>query len=129
MHNVLAKDLVHNRLTDYMWDSRIAQIQEERRKKRPRIQIQKGGIVYAANVDWEISSLEELGARWEANLPADQKVYLLILRSTVLPQLLLKTKELADRSAINCLRRATKKANKATENRCRIGFFICEIVI
>ena len=115
MHNVLAKDLMHNRLTDYMWDSRIAQIQEEHRKKSPRTQIQKGGIVYAADVDREISSLEELGARWEANLPADQKVYLLILRSTVLPQLLLKTKELkevADRSAINCLRRATKRANK-----------------
>ena len=112
MHTVLAKDLVHNRLTDYMWDSRIAQVQEERRKKRPRTQIQKGGIVYAADVDWEISNLEELSARWEANLPADQKVY---LRSTVLPQLLLKTKELkevADRSAINCLRRATKRANK-----------------
>ena len=115
MHNVLTKDLVHNRLTDYMWDSRIAQIQEEHWKKRPRTQIQKGGIVYAADVDREISGLEELGARWEANLPADQKVYLLILRSTVLPQLLLKTKELkevADRSAINCLRRATKRANK-----------------
>ena len=54
-----------------MWDSRIAQIQEERQKKHPRTQIQKGGIVYAADVNREISSLEELGARWEANLLAD----------------------------------------------------------
>jgi hypothetical protein len=77
MHTILAKDLVHNKLTDYMWDSRIAQIQKERRKKRPRTQIQKEGIVYAADVDREISSLKELGAPWEANLPADQKVYLL----------------------------------------------------
>ena len=33
MQTVLAKDLIHKQLTDYMWDSRIAQIQEERRKK------------------------------------------------------------------------------------------------
>ena len=46
MQTVLAKDLVHKQLTDYMWYSRIAQIQEERRKKRPRTQIQKGGCVY-----------------------------------------------------------------------------------
>jgi hypothetical protein len=115
MYNVLVKDLVHNRLTDYMWDLQIAQIQEEHWKKCPRTQIQKRGIVYAADIDREISSLEELGAWWEANCPADQKVYLLILQSIILPQLLLKTKELkevADQSAINCLQRVTERANK-----------------
>ena len=88
MQTVLAKDLVHTRLTDYMWNSRIAQIQQERRKNRSRSQIQKGGIVYAVDVDREISNLQELGAKWEAHLPSDQKVYLLVLRSTVLPQLI-----------------------------------------
>ena len=71
--------------------------------------------MYAADVSWEISGLQELNARWEIDLPPDQKVYLLVLRSMVLPQLLLKTKglrELADRSATNCQRRATKRANK-----------------
>jgi hypothetical protein len=48
MQTVLAKDLVHKQLTDYMWDSHIAQIQEERCKKRPRTQIQKGEVVYTA---------------------------------------------------------------------------------
>jgi hypothetical protein len=62
-----------------MWDFQIAQIQKEHRKKRPRTQIQKGGIVYAADIDREIFSLEEIGAQWESYLLADQKVYRLIL--------------------------------------------------
>ena len=121
MQTVLAKDLIHKQLTDYMWDSRIAQIQEERRKKRPRTQIQKGGVVYAADISREISTGQELTVRWEAGLSTDQKVYLLVLRSMVLPQLLLQTKdrkELADRTAINCLRRANRvsKKSKVEEN-------------
>ena len=51
MHNILAKDLVYNKLTDYMWESWIAQIQEEHRKKRPRTQIQNRGIVYATDIN------------------------------------------------------------------------------
>ena len=115
MQNILAKDLVRKQLTDYMWDSHVAQIQQERCKNRPRSQIQKDGVVYASDIDREISNLQELNAKWEADLPTDQKVYLLVLRSMVLLQLLLKTKglkETADRSAINCQRRATNWANK-----------------
>jgi hypothetical protein len=56
MQNVLAKDLIHKQLTDNMWDSHIAQIQEERHKKRLRTQIQKGRVVYAADISWEIST-------------------------------------------------------------------------
>ena len=66
-------------------------------------------------VSRDISNLQELGAKWEANLHSDQKVYLLALRTTVLPQLLLltkKKKEEVDRIAINCQRRATKRVNK-----------------
>ena len=84
-------------------------------QKPSQVQIQKGGVVYASDIDREISNLQELNAKWEADLPTDQKVYLLVLRSMVLPQLLLKTKglkETADRSAINCQRRATNRANK-----------------
>ena len=47
MQTVLARDLVHNRLTNYMWDSQLAQAQQERRKRRSKTQLQKGGIVYA----------------------------------------------------------------------------------
>ena len=115
MQTILAQDIVHKQLTNYMWNSRIAQIQQERRKKSSRLQIQKGGIIYASDVDRDISNLQELGAKWEADLHPDQKVYLLALRTTVLPQLLLltkKKKEEADRIAINCQRRATKWANK-----------------
>jgi hypothetical protein len=66
-------------------------------------------------VDRNILNLQELGAKREADLHLHQKVYLLALRTTVLPQLLLlikKKKEEADRTVINCLRRATKRANK-----------------
>jgi hypothetical protein len=115
MQTVLAKDLIHKQLTDYMWNSRVAQIQEERRKKRPRTQVQKGGVVYAADIDREISTGQELTVKWETNLTTDQKVYLLVLRSMVLPQLLLHTKdrrELADRTAINCTRRANRASKK-----------------
>ena len=78
--------------------------------------------MHVADVTWEISSLQEFNVKWEIDLPPDQKVYLLVLRSMVLPQLLLRTKglqELADRSAINCQQRATNRANKqqkANEN-------------
>jgi DDE superfamily endonuclease/Tc5 transposase DNA-binding domain len=34
MQTVLARDLVHNRLTNYMWNSQLAQAQQERRKRR-----------------------------------------------------------------------------------------------
>ena len=72
--------------------------------------------MYASDVvGRDISNLQELGAKWEANLHSDQKVYLLVLRTTVLPQLLLltkKKKEEADRITINCQRRATQRANK-----------------
>ena len=67
-------------------------------------------------MDCNISNLQELGAKWEADLHPDQKVYLLALRTTVLLQLLLltkKRKEEADRTAINCLCRATKRAKNA----------------
>jgi hypothetical protein len=113
MQTVLAKDIVHTQLTNYMWDSRIAQIQQERRKKSSKSQIQKGGIVYASDVDRDISNLQELGAKWEADLHPDQKIYLLALRSTVLPQVLLltkKRKEEADRITMNCQRQCSSQA-------------------
>jgi hypothetical protein len=63
MQTVLAEDVVHRQLTNYIWDSRVAQIQQERRKKSSKSQIQKGGVVYASDVDRDISNLQELGAK------------------------------------------------------------------
>ena len=60
MESVLTQDIVHQQLTNYMWESRVAQIQQERRKKQPRLQIQKGRVVYAVDVDRDISCLQEL---------------------------------------------------------------------
>jgi len=63
IETVLAQDIVYKQLTNYMWDSRVVQIQQERRKKSSRMQIQKGGIVYTSDVDCDISNLQELGAK------------------------------------------------------------------
>jgi hypothetical protein len=118
MELVLTQDIVHQQLTNYMWESRVAQIQQERRKNKPRSQIQKGGVVYAADVDRDISCLQELIATWETNLNRDQMVYLLCLRSLVLPQLILQTKkrkEAVDRDATNCLKRATRRLKKESK--------------
>ena len=115
IESVLTQDIVHQQLAKYMWESRVAQIQQERRKKRPRSQVQKGGVVYAADVDRDISCLEELIASWESNLNRDQIVYLLCLRSFILPQLILRTKkrkEAADRDATNCQKRVTRWLKK-----------------
>ena len=71
METVLAKDIVYKQLTNYMWDSRVAQIQQERRKKSSKSQIQKDDIIYASDVDRDISNLQELGAKWEAGLHPD----------------------------------------------------------
>ena len=71
-------------------------------------------------MDRDISNLQELDAKWEAGLHPDQKIYLLALRSTVLPQVLLltkKRKEEADRIAMNCQRRAVRATNRANRKR------------
>jgi len=60
--------------------------------------------------------MEEAMARTESNsLDADQKLYLLILRTTILSQLLLKTKDkkkAANYTAINISRRAAQASKK-----------------
>ena len=63
--------------------------------------------------------MEEAMARSESNLDADQKLYLLILRTSILPQLLLRTKkkkEAADRTATNTNRRAVWASKKRKRN-------------
>jgi len=51
MTTVKAKDIVSESLTDYVWGSSIAQSKAERRKDRRGTQVQKGGVVYAKDVD------------------------------------------------------------------------------
>jgi hypothetical protein len=53
MQTVLAWDLVHNRLTNYMWNSQLAQAQQDCRKRHNESQIQQGELVYAGDVDGE----------------------------------------------------------------------------
>ena len=59
--------------------------------------------------------MEEVITRSESNLDADQKLYLLILRTSILPQLLLRTKkkkEIVDYTVINIIYRAVRASKK-----------------
>ena len=51
MTMVKAKDIVSESLTDYVWGSLIAQSKVERRKNQRGTQVQKGGVIYAKDVD------------------------------------------------------------------------------
>ena len=66
-----------------MWNSKVAQIQQERRKKSFKVQVQKSGIIHASDVDRDISNLQELSAKWEVDFNRDQKIYLLILNHSI----------------------------------------------
>jgi hypothetical protein len=96
MESVLTQDIVYQQLTNHMWESRVAQIQQERHKN------QKDGVVYVADVDRDISCLQELIVQWETNLNGDQMGNLLFTEfsTTAATQLILRTKrrkEAADR--------------------------------
>jgi len=76
--------------------------------------------VYTVDAPLNISIMEEVMARSKsANLDADQRPYLLIIRISILPQLVLKTKkrkEVADRTAMNTSRRAVLALKKRKNN-------------
>ena len=60
--------------------------------------------MYAEDVTRDISMMDERAANWESNLDPDQKLFRLIMRTTILPQLILKTKtvkEAVNRTATN----------------------------
>jgi hypothetical protein len=71
--------------------------------------------VYAEDVTRDISMMDEIVAKWEFNLNPNQKLFLLIMRTTILPQLILKTKavkEAANRTATNTARRAANRVSR-----------------
>ena len=58
MNTVKAKDILQDSLTSYIWDSSIAQGKADRRKSRKGTQVQKGGVVYARDVERDISTID-----------------------------------------------------------------------
>ena len=63
MNTVKAKDIVSESLTDYVWGSSIAQSKAQRRKNRRSTQVQKGGIVYAKDVEQDLCGMEPFLAK------------------------------------------------------------------
>ena len=115
--DILATNILHNQLTDYMWDSYIAKTWQDGRSKRAQIQAQKGGVVYSQDVmDREIVGSEKHIKAWETlGLTADQKLYRLKFSYSMLSQLTLHThlkKKDLDQDAINRLRRETRRNKK-----------------
>lgn len=85
LDTIKAKSILHEQLTKYMWDSQIAQSKQDKRKSRRQTQIQKGGVVYAGDVSRGLTKLDGLMDQGAA-LNSDQQIYLIILRSMVLPE-------------------------------------------
>jgi hypothetical protein len=99
-------------VSDWAWES--YEIQASRRSRNSnRTQVQKGGVVYSEDIENRITSLEEVVRKWDGeNLDRDQKIWRLTMSTSILPQLLLKTKglkQIANRSAINTAKRAGRR--------------------
>ena len=76
-------------------------------------------MVYSHNIDRNIAGSQRRIEAWTTlDLTDDQKLYRIVFSSSVLPQLLLRTKkqkQLADQTAINTLRRMTRRKGKIAE--------------
>src|SRR5579871_3668714 len=83
MNTVKAKSIVSESLTDYVWGSSIAQSKAERRKNRRGTQVQKGGVVYAKDVDRDLAGMEAFLAKLGENLTWEQKVWVLRAKTMV----------------------------------------------
>jgi hypothetical protein len=58
MNTVKAKNILQDSLTSYIWDSSIAKDKANCRKTRKGTQVQKGGVVYAGDVERDISTMD-----------------------------------------------------------------------
>src|SRR6266480_7966719 len=83
MTTVKAKDIISESLTDYVWGSSITQSKAERRKNRRGTQVQKGGVVYAKDVDRDLSKMEPFFAKLGEDLTWEQKIWALRMKTMV----------------------------------------------
>ena len=101
MNTVKAKDIVSESLTDYVWGSSIAQSKAERRKNRRSTQVQKGGVVYAKDVERDLCGMEPFLAKLGEDLTWEQKVWALRMKTMVNGQFMInplakRMKEIAE---------------------------------
>src|SRR5436190_15442838 len=52
--SILASNILQTQLTNYMWDSYTAKINNDNQNRRGRAQVQRGGVVYSHDVDRNI---------------------------------------------------------------------------
>src|SRR6266480_3852210 len=83
MTTVKAKDIISESLTDYVWGSLIAQSKAERRKDRRSTQVQKGGVVYAKDVERDLSEMEPFFVKLGEDLTWEQKIWALRMKTMV----------------------------------------------
>ena len=88
MHRVKAKDIVSHTLTEYVWESSIAQTKAKRRKDQRGTQLQKGGVIYAKDVERDLVDADIFFAKLGEDLTWEEKVFALRLKTMVNDQIL-----------------------------------------
>ncbi|KAN0086798.1 hypothetical protein V8E54_000486 [Elaphomyces granulatus] len=83
LSTVKAKDILQESLTDYIWNSSIAKGKADRRKSRRGTQVQKGGVVYAGDVERDISNMEPFLKRLGAQLSIPQQIFAVRMKTMV----------------------------------------------
>ena len=83
MNTVKAKDILQDSLTSYIWDSSIAQGKAARRKTRKGNHVQKGGVVYAGDVERDISGMDSFLSKLGDELEVPQKIYAVRMKTMV----------------------------------------------
>jgi hypothetical protein len=101
MNTVKAKDLVSEAFTDYVWDSSLAKNKADRRKDRRSTQVQKGGVVYAKDVERDLVDSELFLTKLGKDLQWEQRIFVLRLKTMVnnqfrLNPLAIRMREIAD---------------------------------
>ena len=83
---VLSTNLVNNRLTSYAIDALVAQRNQKSRNSRRGQHVQKGGVVYAQDINREVANMAYNKNVYHQEFTTDQKVTRLIMYSMVIPQ-------------------------------------------
>ena len=82
---VLISDITQRLLVNYTWASHLAQRSQSHRSGQSRESIQKGGVVYAHEVERDLAGIEYYEHVFQRQLPIEEKVFRLVFNSIILP--------------------------------------------
>ena len=92
-------DMMATSLTDYVFEFHIAKLAEKQRNDRQTTFVQAGGIVYAGDIERDMTYGSNLVATWESlNLSRDQKIWRLAFYTSVIRQFMLKARPYRERA-------------------------------